>query len=201
MKFLSRCLVVLLTVPMPALHAAVQNLPVKTRQVFIEDGVSHYVVSHPSFIFRVEVISDDEGLKSETYRRGRPFVTARPEERYAIRLYNPLPVQVAVNLTVDGLNSITGKPDSIKDGTKWLIAPYSSITIRGWQVNGGETRRFFFTNTPKSYAAWRGDMLGKDLAANCVVIGAAYFGISGNSMRILKTIRNTATADSTIPIT
>jgi hypothetical protein len=42
-------------------------------------------------------------------------------------------------------------------------------------VNGEEARRFFFTEKPKSYAQWRGDELGKDLAANCGVIGAAYF--------------------------
>src|SRR5262249_16824792 len=34
---------------------------------------------------------------------------------------------------------------------------------------------FFFTEKPKSYAKWRGDQLGKDLSANCGVIGAAYF--------------------------
>ena len=84
-------------------------------------------------------------------------------------------MRVAVNLTVDGLNSISGKASGISDGQKWMIEPYSSITIPGWQISGGESRRFFFTEKPKSYAKWRGDVTGKDLSANCGVIGAAYF--------------------------
>jgi hypothetical protein len=56
-----------------------------------------------------------------------------------------------------------------------MIDPYSTITVRGWQVNEGDARRFFFTEKPKTYAAWRGDQLNKDLAVNCGVIGAAFF--------------------------
>jgi len=123
----------------------------------------------------MEILSDNEGVKSESYRDGRPFITAVKGENYSVRLYNPLPVRVAVNLTVDGLNSISGQPNGIADGHKWMIDPYSSVTIPGWQVTGGEARRFFFTDKPKSYAKWRGDMTGKDLAANCGVIGAAFF--------------------------
>jgi hypothetical protein len=175
MKILRACLAVILAFPLESAYAAYQTMPVETKQIIFENGVRRCEVSRPSYAFRVEVISDDEGVKGETYRGSRPFVTARPEERYAVRLYNPLPVRVAVNLTVDGLNSLTGKPSGISDGTKWMIDPYRYITIRGWQVNGEESRRFFFTPKPKSYAKWRGDQLGKDLAANCGVIGAAYF--------------------------
>jgi len=42
----------------------------------------------------------------------------------------------------------------------------------------GKRRRrptFLLHPQPKAYAKWRGDRLGKDLAANCGVIGAAYF--------------------------
>ncbi len=92
-----------------------------------------------------------------------------------MRLYNPLPIRVAVNLTVDGLNSITGKPSGIAEGEKWLLDPYTTVTIRGWQVSDGEARRFFFTDKPKSYAKWSGDRTQKDLSVNCGVIGAAYF--------------------------
>jgi hypothetical protein len=80
---------------------------------------------------------------------------------------------------VDGLNAITGQPSGIEDGQKWMIDPYSSIAIPGWQVSGGEARRFFFTGKHHSYAKWRGDNMGKDLAANCGVIGAAYFWNQG----------------------
>jgi len=175
MKRLSAGLVALVLLPFQNLHAAYQSFPVKTREVIIEDGNMRREVSRPSYSFLAQIISDDEGVKTESVRDGRAFVTAQPGERYSVRLYNPLPIRVGVNLTVDGLNSITGKPSGIKDGSKWIIEPYSFITLRGWQVNGEESRRFFFTDKPKTYAEWRGERMGKDLAANCGVIGAAYF--------------------------
>ncbi|OVE77209.1 hypothetical protein BVX98_03295, partial [bacterium F11] len=115
------------------------------------------------------------GFKLEQKRNGHSFVTAEKGERYAIRLHNPLPVRVAVNLTVDGINTITGKPSGISDGSKWMINPHSYITIRGWQVDGKSSRRFFFTDKPKSYADWRSKDFDKDLSLNCGVIGAAFF--------------------------
>src|SRR5581483_6788297 len=96
--------------------------------------------------FQLEVIGDDGATKPESEVNGERTITARPGERYAVRIYNPLPVRAAVNLTVDGLNSVDGKPCGIADGTKWMIPPMSWITIRGWQVSGAESRRFFFTN-------------------------------------------------------
>ena len=156
-------------------RAAVKDHKVKYLQSIYQDGVLSQQARRDAFGFRVEIVSDTEGAKSETTRHGRPFVTALPGERYSIRLYNPLPVRVAVNLTVDGLNSISGQPSGVSDGQKWVIDPYGTVTIPGWQVTGGEARRFFFTDKPKSYAKWRGDMTGKDLSANCGVIGAAYF--------------------------
>jgi hypothetical protein len=156
-------------------QATVKNHEVNYRLAIVEDDQMLHETRRQPFGFRVEIINDDEGVKPETLKDGRPFVAATKGERYSVRLYNPLPVRVAVNLTVDGLNSITGQPSGIADGEKWMIEPYSSVTIPGWQVSGGEARRFFFTDKPKSYAKWRGDETGKDLEANCGVIGAAYF--------------------------
>jgi hypothetical protein len=156
-------------------QAAEKSFPVKFRQAIVQDGQLIHETQKSAYGFRVEIVSDTDGVKTEAFKNGRPFLTASKGENYSVRLYNPLPVRVAVNLTVDGLNSITGKPSGITDGNKWMIEPYSSVTIPGWQVSGGEARRFFFTDKPKSYAKWSGDQSGKDLSVNCGVIGAAYF--------------------------
>lgn len=161
--------------------AAFQNFTVQNRIPVIsidetgQRGSTAYEIRPQPYCFRVDVVSDSEGYKAETFRDGRPFVTASLEDRFSVRLYNPLPVRVAVNLSIDGINSITGKPSGPSDGDKWIIEPYSFIVIRGWQVNQGEARRFFFTSKHKSYAKWTGDRTGKDLSVNCGVIGAAYF--------------------------
>jgi hypothetical protein len=158
-----------------SVHAAVKDYDVNCRLAVIQDGQLIHESRRQAYGFSVEIISDDEGVKEETNRNGKPFVAAAEGENYSVRLTNPLPVEVAVNLTVDGLNSISGKPSGISDGEKWILEPNSSVTIPGWQVNGASARRFFFTDKPKSYAKWRGDSLGKDLSANCGVIGAAFF--------------------------
>ena len=158
-----------------AAQAAVKNYDVKYRLAVLQDGSLIHEARRQNYGFRVEIVSDSEGVKPESARNGRPFITASQGENYSVRIYNPLPVRVAVNLSVDGINSITGKPSGIEDGEKWMIDPYSSVTIPGWQVTSGEARRFFFTDKPKSYAKWRGDSLGKDLSANCGVIGVAFF--------------------------
>jgi len=167
--------VALLALAVTGAQAATKDFNVHYRQAIQEDDRFFHRDRHQNYGFRVEIISDEAGVKSESSRDGLPFVNAAQGERYSVRIYNPLPVRVAVDLTVDGLNSITGKPSGIADGQKWMIDPHSCVTIPGWQVSGGEARRFFFTDKPKSYAKWRGDMTGKDLSANCGVIGAAYF--------------------------
>jgi hypothetical protein len=175
MRFEKMSLVLLLALAATSVQAANKDFNVKYLLAIQEDGRLLHEARHQAYGFRVEILDDSQGVKSESSKNGRPYVTAFKGERYSVRLYNPLPVRVAVNLTVDGLNSISGKPSGISDGQKWMIDPYSSIIIPGWQVSGGESRRFFFTDKPKSYAKWQGDNLGKDLAANCGVIGAAYF--------------------------
>lgn len=160
---------------MTAAEATEKQFPVMDRIAIDQGGRRTHETLRRGYGFRVEVVADGQGVKSESFRDGRPYLVAERGERYSIRLTNPLPVRVAVNLSVDGLNSITGKPSGIADGDKWMLEPYSTVTIPGWQVNEGEARRFFFTDKPQSYAQWRSERTGKDLAANCGVIGAAFF--------------------------
>jgi hypothetical protein len=63
---------------------------------------------------------------------------------------------VAVALSVDGLNTIDARQTGAWDASKWLIRPYESITVRGWQVGTERARRFYFTNERDSYAAQLG---------------------------------------------
>lgn len=150
---------------------------IKTKTVPIDNfPTKHFFSTAQQFPFQMEIIGDQSGLFSETVASSKiPSIRANKNERYTIRLTNPLPVRVAVNLSVDGLNSISGKPCGVQDGDKWMIPPQSSIVIRGWQVNSNENRRFFFTDKPKSYAKWRSKQLDKDLTVNCGIIGAAFF--------------------------
>ena len=101
--------------------------------------------------------------------QGRWYVEAFKGREYAIRLRNPYPVRVAVALSVDGLNTIDARHTAAKAARKWLIDPYDTITISGWQVSSSHARKFEFTTEEQSYGA----ALGK--TANLGMISAVYF--------------------------
>ncbi len=168
-------LIVVIILGAGALTAATVPYTFQARTKIVGGDRVRYEVRPYTYHFRVEVLSDETGPKRESVRDGKPFIEAVPQERYAVRLYNPLPVRVGVNLTIDGLSSISGKPVGPSKGKKWIIQPHSFVTIRGWQVTGDDARRFFFTSKEDSYAAWRSNAWGRDLSVNCGVIGAAYF--------------------------
>ena len=54
-------------------------------------------------------------------------------------------------LSVDGLNTIDARHTAAADARKWVIEPYQTVTISGWQVNSAEARRFEFTTEARSY--------------------------------------------------
>ena len=100
---------------------------------------------------------------------GRWYVEALKGREYAIRVRNPYPVRVAVALSVDGLNTIDARETSAAHASKWVIEPYQSVTISGWQTSASEARRFEFTTEEKSY----GQALGR--TSNLGIISAVFF--------------------------
>jgi hypothetical protein len=100
---------------------------------------------------------------------GRWYVEARKGREYAIQLRNPYGVRVAVALSVDGLNTIDARDTTAADARKWVLGPYQTVTISGWQTSHLEARRFEFTTEARSY----GQALGK--TANLGVISAVFF--------------------------
>jgi len=100
---------------------------------------------------------------------GRWYVEAPKGREYAIRLHNPYAVRVAVALSVDGLNTIDARQTTAAGARKWVLDPYQTVTISGWQTSQTEARRFEFTTEARSY----GQALGA--TANLGVISAAFF--------------------------
>lgn len=101
--------------------------------------------------------------------KGRWYVEAVKGREYAIRLRNPYGVRAAVALSVDGLNTIDARQTTAAEARKWVLNPYETVVISGWQISRAEARRFEFTTEEKSY----GHALGK--SANLGVISAVYF--------------------------
>lgn len=121
-----------------------------------------------SDIFEVEVIVNGRPLE-QYLARGRRYVEAFKGAEYELRVRNPLGVRVAVALSVDGLNTIDARRTSAWNASKWVIGPYETITVRGWQMSSARARRFYFTSESDSYGAKLGQ------TANLGVISAVFY--------------------------
>lgn len=96
-------------------------------------------------------------------------------QEYSIVVHNPLPVRVGAAVSVDGLNTIDGHDKSPANSTKWIIPPYSSITVRGWQTDDNSLRKFVFTRPENSYATWREQTEGRNYTRKHGEIEISYF--------------------------
>ncbi|HUC43093.1 MAG TPA: hypothetical protein VMR65_03565 [Candidatus Sulfotelmatobacter sp.] len=118
--------------------------------------------------YTLEVLVDGRPLTSYA-ANGTTYVEALKGREYSVRLSNPTGERIAVALAVDGLNVIDAKHTSAREARKWILGPYESIVLDGWQTSAQTARRFVFTNEAGSYGAW----LGK--TADLGSITAAYF--------------------------
>jgi hypothetical protein len=145
-----------------------------TRTLAIAATVMILVLTAPP----AEAVSDDalslavlvngEPLH-EIAARGTTYIQAVRHAEYALRLTNRTGRRMAVALAVDGLNTIDAKTGSASRASKWVIGPWQTVTIEGWQIGPDAARRFFFTSEDKSYGAWLGT------TANLGVIEAVAF--------------------------
>jgi len=118
--------------------------------------------------YSMEVFVDGRPLR-EYAARGTTYIEARKSKEYSVRLTNHTPERIAIALSIDGLNSIDAKTTTASDARKWILGPYETVTIGGWQTSTATARKFFFTSEDDSYGAW----LGK--TKNLGVIAAAVF--------------------------
>jgi hypothetical protein len=74
---------------------------------------------------------------------------------YEIRIWNHGPRRVVAVVSVDGLSVIDGRRAS-ESGTGYILAPYSSVVIKGWRRNLDAVAAFRFVEREKSYAGLTG---------------------------------------------
>lgn len=118
--------------------------------------------------FSVEVLIDGRPT-SEYAARGRRYIEALANAEYELRIRNPTGNRVAVALAVDGMSTIDAQHTSAWKAKKWVIEPYGTIHVRGWQMSADNARRFYFTTERDSYGAKIGQ------AQNLGVIAAVFF--------------------------
>lgn len=118
--------------------------------------------------FNIAVVVDGS-TRPEYVSGSTTYVEALRGRNYTLRVTNPTSHRVAVALSVDGLNTIDARHTDGWNASKWVIEPYGSIDIDGWQVSDSTARRFVFTGERRSYGAALGQ------TANLGVIEAIFF--------------------------
>ena len=133
-----------------------------------QDSTAQRVTRKPYSGFELDVLVNGRPV-AEYFARGRTYIEAIQGAEYELRVRNPSADRVAVALSVDGLNTIDARHTSAWNASKWVIEPYQTITISGWQMSSERARRFYFTNERDSYGAKLGQ------TANLGVISAVFF--------------------------
>ena len=118
--------------------------------------------------FELSVVVDGS-VAAEYPFHDRTYIEALRGRTFTLRIHNPTDERVAVALSVDGLNVVDAKRTTAGAATKWILGPRQTADIPGWQISGQTSRRFFFTETDRSYAKWIGD------TRNVGVIEAVFF--------------------------
>lgn len=95
--------------------------------------------------------------RQEYVHHGTTYIEALRGRDFKIQLRNPTGYRVAVALSVDGLNTIDARRTDAWSATKWVLEPWETTEIAGWQVNDRTARRFFFTGERNSYGAALGE--------------------------------------------
>lgn len=148
-----------------------KNVPPPTTEPALEqptDTTTEPLAEMPTNGFEVEVIVNGEPIDRYA-AHGRQYVEALDGAEYSLRIHNPLSVRVAVALSVDGLNTIDARRTTAWEASKWVIEPYGTITIDGWQMSSSRARHFYFTTERDSYGAKLGQ------TANLGVISAVFY--------------------------
>jgi hypothetical protein len=157
------------------------------RESSIHDGIrkpsahlaSRRISAGPRSPFGVEILvgsgSDPDAKlrpRAASVDDGQAYMNIRTDERYAIRLINDAPFDVAVTLTIDGLGLF-----AFSDHPEYsyvFIPQHSSGVITGWHRTNEEVERFVVTDYARSAVASRSLAPSADLGVITACFAAAW---------------------------
>ncbi|MEW6709122.1 MAG: hypothetical protein AB1403_04800 [Candidatus Riflebacteria bacterium] len=116
------------------------------------------IVFRPSSLVEVEIHGDSYGLiplnrdYDDSYR-----IVARRGERYRVVVKNHSGRRLAMVISIDGLNIISGKTSYHRpDESMYLLEPGQTGSFTGWRTDYNNVQRFYFSDAEDSYASRTG---------------------------------------------
>jgi hypothetical protein len=131
------------------------RVPLSAEKFRHED---RYRPSHD--LIDVDIIGDERGClsKSHAYRDNAVFVEARGGERFSIRVQNNSHERIALAISVDGRNIISGEKSYNGNNERmYVLNPGQTGNFDGWRSSYSQVQRFYFTSAGDSYAGRHGD--------------------------------------------
>lgn len=151
----------------------------------IAQNISVKIVADGGYIFPTYPTTAPNG----SYRA---YLQAERNAGYGIHIKNHTNQRIAIVVTVDGRNIISGKKSYLKNTEKfYILKPHAQATYRGWRTSNNTINRFYFTEESNSYAGAWGDN-----SAMGVIAVAAYAEKIQPSPPIHEHSSNTHTRDS-----
>jgi len=93
----------------------------------------------------------------------RDYFQAFRGKNYSLQVTNNSGERVAVLISVDGLNVVSGQASNLSNHEgMYVLNPWSTATISGWRISLNEVRRFVFVDEEHSYAS-RTDQANGDM--------------------------------------
>jgi hypothetical protein len=115
--------------------------------------------------------SGDYSPRPPVDRDGLAFASIARDEIYAVRLINDSPHEAAVTLSIDGISMFAFSEN--RSYTRVIVAPHSSLLVKGWHRNNQDSDEFLVTEYSKSAAAEL-NRAGGDLGVITACFSAAW---------------------------
>ncbi|MFK7821736.1 MAG: hypothetical protein AB8G99_23700 [Planctomycetaceae bacterium] len=100
-------------------------------------------------LFGIEVVRDAHACPA-VVDEGLAYVKLAKTDKCHVRLINDAPYEVAVRLTLDGVDCFWF---SKKQQGMWIVPPHSKLTVKGWQIDSTYAREFQIVPFDQSVAA------------------------------------------------
>jgi hypothetical protein len=117
-------------------------------------------ISWPESVIDVDIIGDNRGLLPISGRHYHAIchIEAQRGERYTIRVRNNWHRRIALAISVDGRNIISGERSYNRPNeSMYVLQPGQTGHFEGWRSSYQKVQRFYFTSDNDSYAGRMGD--------------------------------------------